>query len=49
MSMVDLLSQVPVYISVTKKMRKGHENEAFAVLEDGTYNWFYDYVINITK
>lgn len=48
-SMVDLLSQVPVYISVTKKMRKGHENEAFAILEDGTYNWFYDYVINITK
>ena len=48
-SMVTLLKQVPVYISVTKKMRKGHESENFAVLPDGTYNWFYDYVIKITK
>lgn len=49
MSMTDLLEQVPVYIAVTKKLRKGHENEDFMILEDGTYNWFYDYTINITK
>lgn len=49
MSMVDLLIQVPVYISVNKKMRKGHENEGFAILADGTCNWFYDYEIKIIK
>lgn len=49
LSMKNLLSKMTVTIKVTKMMRKGHEEEDFGVLEDGTNNWFYKYEMNVTK
>lgn len=42
-SMKKLFSEVRVELIITKQMRKGHDGEQFATLEDGTYNWFYKY------
>lgn len=49
MSMKKLLEKVSVYLEVTTAMRKGHENETKAVLEDGTNNWFYKYDFSLVK
>lgn len=48
-SMKKLLEKVSVNLIVEKSMRKGHENEAPTVLEDGTNNWFYKYNFEIVK
>ena len=48
-SMKKLLEQVTVNVSISKKMRKGHEDEQFKVLEDGTSNWFYKYDWVLTR
>lgn len=42
-SMKKLFSQVVVKVTISKQMRKGHEQENFGVLDDGTNNWFYKY------
>ena len=42
-SMKKLFEQVKVNLTITKQLRKGHENEVFCVLQDGTNNWFYKY------
>lgn len=48
-SMANILKEVNVQVQVKKTLRKGHEGEQFGVLEDGSFNWFYDYVITVVE
>lgn len=48
-SIAKILKQVNVHVQVKKKLRKGYEGREFGITEDGSFNWFYDYVITVVK
>lgn len=48
-SIASILEEVNVQVQVKRSMRKGHEGEAYRTLDDGTFNWFYDYIVTVVK